>query len=374
MRDAISLLDQMTAEGSVTADYVRLMLGAERREVVQSLVKAWLDQDMKEGLAIINRAMDGGADPRQLARQTSDFLRGLLLIRLGSGAAWTDPTDEERPRFTEMAHQTELGRLVEAVQLFSDVVSQRFTGWQPQLPLELAFVEASMEKATQSPARGSDTTTTGATQVQTARATSSQPSTYQPKATATTPKRVNERTDEATDEPASTSPTTRTGSALSAEQIRDQWRDILQQMRKAESLKSIAALLHGGQPMGYNANGALVIGFRHTFHRNKVNTDENRIAVENFLSDLFNTPFHVRCELEKEVQTGLSSTPPATTASEKKDNAEPSPSPSKARANGPSAKAQAKSPPPEPPVESWEEDELIKRAKRELGAEVRQER
>ena len=35
MRDAISLFDQMAAGGAVTADYVRLMLGTERREMVQ---------------------------------------------------------------------------------------------------------------------------------------------------------------------------------------------------------------------------------------------------------------------------------------------------------------------------------------------------
>ncbi len=367
MRDAISLLDQMTAEGSVTADYVRLMLGAERREIVQSLVKAWLDRDMQEGLAIINRAMDGGADPRQLARQTSDFLRGLLLMRLGSGAAWTDPTEEERPRFAEMAKRADLSRLVEAVQLFSDVVSQRFTGWQPQLPLELAFVEASMEKEPSiSSLKGPEQTAPKATQAQKIRAAASEPSAYQPGATASTSKRVNEGTTAAEAKPAAaTPPATQTSPALSIEQIREQWRDILQQMRKAESLKSVAALLHGGQPMGYNPQGALVIGFRHTFHRNKVNTDENRIAVEEFLSNLFNSPIRVRCELEKEVPAALSSLPPTMTSPEKKENGATT---SKPKADAPPKVRAKRPPPPEPPVESWEEDELIKRAKRELGA------
>ncbi|NBD35567.1 MAG: DNA polymerase III subunit gamma/tau, partial [Chloroflexi bacterium] len=85
MRDAISLFDQMAADGIVTAEYVRTMLGAERRDVVQSLVQAWLDGDLDKGLQIVNRAIDGGADPRQLAGQTADFLRGLLLMRLGAG-------------------------------------------------------------------------------------------------------------------------------------------------------------------------------------------------------------------------------------------------------------------------------------------------
>ncbi len=368
MRDAISLLDQMTAEGSVTADYVRLMLGAERREVVQSLVKAWLDRNMQEGLDIINRAIDGGADPRQLARQTSGFLRGLLLMRLGSGSAWTDPTNEERPRFAEMARQADLGRLVEAVRLFSDVVSQRFTGWQPQLPLELAFVEAAMEQEAASPTevssvvRAPSPAATRATQ--TIQTTATQESAYRSSAT---PKSVNEGVKETKPTPASS--VTQVSAVPSVEQIREQWRDILQQMRKVESLKSIAALLHGGQAMGFNTQGALVIGFRHTFHRNKVNTDENRIAVEEFFSNLFNIPFHVRCELEKDVRTGLSSTWPSTASSEAEDGSKDATATPKVRAGSSPAKSQTKSsPPPEPPVESWEKDELIERAKRELGA------
>jgi DNA polymerase-3 subunit gamma/tau len=144
MRDAISLFDQMAAGGDVTADYVRLMLGAERREVVQSLLQAWLDGDLSAGVAVINRAVDGGADPRQLARQTADFLRGLLLMRLGAGEMWTDPTTEERPRFQEMSRAAKPERLVAAIRLFSQVAAISRTGWQPQLPLELAFVEATV--------------------------------------------------------------------------------------------------------------------------------------------------------------------------------------------------------------------------------------
>lgn len=151
MRDAISLFDQMAAGGSITADYVRLMLGAERREVVRSLLQAWLDRDMSQGLEVINRAVDGGADPRQLARQTADFMRGLLVTRLGAGSTWQDPTADERPIFNEMAREADTDRLVKAVRLFSEVASQRRTGWQPQLPLELAFVEATL-----SPDGGSD--------------------------------------------------------------------------------------------------------------------------------------------------------------------------------------------------------------------------
>ncbi len=57
--DAISLFDQLSAGDAITADYVRLMLGAERREVIRSLLSSWVDRDLSGGLSVINRAIDG---------------------------------------------------------------------------------------------------------------------------------------------------------------------------------------------------------------------------------------------------------------------------------------------------------------------------
>jgi len=67
MRDAISLLDQMAAGGTVTADYVRLMLGAERREVVRSLLSAWVDRDLTEGLQAFKSSIAPSIAARTLA-------------------------------------------------------------------------------------------------------------------------------------------------------------------------------------------------------------------------------------------------------------------------------------------------------------------
>jgi DNA polymerase III gamma/tau subunit len=153
-----------------------------------------VDRDLTRGLKVINEAVDGGADPRELARQTADFLRGLLLMRLGAGHTWTDPTADERATFEEMAIKANPDHLVEAVRLFSDVAAKQRTGWQPQLPLELAFVEAALhtgaapaaigvssssavQASSSQPASGAATRTQSATQTSAATRTSSAPRT-----------------------------------------------------------------------------------------------------------------------------------------------------------------------------------------------------
>ncbi len=324
MRDAISLLDQMAAEGAVTGDHVRLMLGAERREVVQALIEAWLDDDLSQGLALINPAVDGGADPRQLARQLADFLRGLLLMRLGAGETWLEPTQEERPRYERLAQRTDPDGLVKAVRLFSEVATERNAGWQPQLPLELAFVALTLKPeevaAQPAPASQPETVATPAP----AQREPSRPTTRtsQPKPAASPP-------------PAS-SPT----GTLSISQLDERWKDAINQIRRVDV--SLSALLNDARPIDRDSTGAVVLGFRHKFHRNKVSSEEQLRVVDELLSTFFNQPLRVRCVLEKEWQ-----------GTEKPPKHRPQSAPP---------------PPPEMPPEPEDEDLLVQRAVNELGA------
>ncbi|MBN2391139.1 MAG: DNA polymerase III subunit gamma/tau [Anaerolineae bacterium] len=368
MRDAISLFDQMAAGGAVTADYVRLMLGAERREVVQSLLQAWLDGDLNRGLHIINEAVDSGADPRQLARQTADFFRGLLLMRVGAGEAWTDPTAEERSRLQAMAKQAQPERLVQAVQLFSEVASERRVGWQPQLPLELAFVEATLPPKVISSSAPAATTASAATAPPASQSTPVSPVTASSPARTPTRRRAPSRpvmlpSAQASppEEPSNPSQgsTTAGGApetideALSAT-INDRWRDVVGQVRPV----NLGAFLRDAHPVGVNADGFLVLGFQHTLHRNNVDKESNRSIVETHLSQMFGQRILVRCVMEKEWHPGTVPSTPKTGAAHKPV--------SMARSKAPSITP----PPPEPP-DPLTDDELIRRAREELGAEVK---
>ncbi len=374
MRDAISLFDQMAAGGAVTADYVRLMLGAERREVVQALLQAWLDGDLNRGLHVINEAVDSGADPRQLARQTADFFRGLLLMRVGAGESWTDPTAEERLRLQAMAKQAQPERLVQAVQLFSEVASERRAGWQPQLPLELAFVEATLPSSTvvaapapqtppvsSIPPVASSASVTSApvspviasspdapppTQTPTVRRAPSRPVTTPQ----TSPSAVQ-------DTPAPKGAVPAAADAGLSDTVNARWREVLAQVRPV----NLGAFLRDAHPVGVDVEGFLVLGFQHTLHRNNVDKESNRGIVETHLSQMFGQRILVRCVMEKEWQPGATSAPAA---------------PKTGAAAKPGATSRAKPapavvpPPPEPP-DPLSDDELIRRAREELGAEVR---
>ena len=155
MRDAISLLDQLTAYGGevISLDLVRSVLGAVSSQSVAELVDALLDQDLAAGLATINRLVDDGIDPRQFAHEIVEYLRSLMLVKLGDGANLLNLPQETVDVMKGQAGRTDSAAIVRATALFNHALVDIKSGLLdiPQLPLELAFVEAAAPKVVAEP-------------------------------------------------------------------------------------------------------------------------------------------------------------------------------------------------------------------------------
>lgn len=143
VRDSISLLDQVIADPDehITLAMAEQALGAAGRRAVGSLVNAMLVDDTPGALQIIHQAIDGGADPRQFARQTVDHLRNVLLTQT-AGAAIVDDTEEARQVYAQQAGMIQRPPLLRMIRSFNDATQDRSSDWQPQLPLELALMES----------------------------------------------------------------------------------------------------------------------------------------------------------------------------------------------------------------------------------------
>lgn len=151
MRDAISLLDQLTAYGTdvITLDLVQTVLGMVASHSVAELVDALVDQNVAAGLDIINRVVDDGVDPRQFAREIVEYLRAVMLVKLGDGSRLLNLPEETLAQMKKQAAGTSGPAIVRATALFNTAVVDIKSGLLavPQLPLELAFVEAVTQPA-----------------------------------------------------------------------------------------------------------------------------------------------------------------------------------------------------------------------------------
>jgi DNA polymerase-3 subunit gamma/tau len=151
LRDAESLLDQLvSADNTVTLAQAQALLGTAVGQTVQGLSSALAANDTTAGVTLINAVIDDGTDPRQLARQMVEYLRALMLIRLGN-AALVDATAENRAVMAKQAEQWTPAGLLRAIRAFNAAANDIRGGWQPQLPLELAVVECTAAPASPPP-------------------------------------------------------------------------------------------------------------------------------------------------------------------------------------------------------------------------------
>jgi DNA polymerase-3 subunit gamma/tau len=142
MRDAISLLDQLASSGGrITFQLAQDVLGTATNEIVIELVEALIAGNPGQGLDLIHQALDAGTDPRQFARQLVEYLRDLLLLRMGSKLP-LEASREVRSRMAGQAEAFPVPDLLHAVQAFNGAAGELRSSWQPALPLELALVEA----------------------------------------------------------------------------------------------------------------------------------------------------------------------------------------------------------------------------------------
>ena len=82
---AKTLLDQLASMGDkITLALAQTVLGTATSQTVLDIISSIMDHDPAQGLETIHKALDAGADPRSLARQIVEYLRGLMLIQMGN--------------------------------------------------------------------------------------------------------------------------------------------------------------------------------------------------------------------------------------------------------------------------------------------------
>ena len=151
VRDAISLLDQLSSTGDkIDLALTQTILGTAASQTVLDLIASIQDQQSAPAMDAIQRALDAGADPRSLARQIVDYLRGLLLIQMGNEDQ-VEITKDIKKMMAEHARAFSTQDVLRMMKAFNAAATDTRGGWQPSLSLELAVAEV-LEAPTDTPA------------------------------------------------------------------------------------------------------------------------------------------------------------------------------------------------------------------------------
>ncbi len=285
LRDAISLVDQLASSGEMlTLAQAQVVLGTAAGEAVRNIVGAWRGGDLAGGLTLINRTLDGGADPRQFARQIVDYLRGLLLIRMGTPRL-VETTSEVRAEMEAQAAGVEVGALLSAIRSFNRAASEARAGWQPGLPLEMAFLEAVRGSGPEAdPAAAKPIASPRPAPAPAGRPVEGR------KATADTQTAAAPGHTEAPRTPAQP---TRSGS-VTFQTVLDHWREILGAVRQRDPRTQ--ALLNSSRPLGLEG-GVLILGFASDLLRDKMEKGHSLALVRDALREVLGSDLEIRSAL-----------------------------------------------------------------------------
>ena len=141
MRDAISLLDQLSSTGDrITLALAQIVLGTATSQSVLDVISSINDHDPSRGLETIHKALDAGADTRSLARQVVEYLRGLMLIQMGNSNQ-VEATADVKKQMQAHAKSFTTSDVLRMMKAFNNAATDLRGGWQPSLSLELALAE-----------------------------------------------------------------------------------------------------------------------------------------------------------------------------------------------------------------------------------------
>lgn len=279
LRDAISLLDQLRSYGQekITLAQVRIVQGSLGSQAVQELVGHLASRDVPAGLAAINRLLAQGVEVRQLLNEVLEYLRQLLLIKVGAGGVSLDLPSETLATMTLHAADFSREELLRAIRLFNRAALELKGGSPSQLPLELAFIEAMARETTAQQV-------TAAQGRHSEGAIATPPPAPEPRQPPSPPAAPQANTGGLSPEPSA---------ALT--ELQRRWKEVLASVRQ-HSFKTEAALRSSCQPLAIE-KGVLTIAFRHEFHKSMIEDPQHRPAVEQAISAVLGQPHRVRCVL-----------------------------------------------------------------------------
>ena len=291
MRDAISLLDQLSSTGDkITLALAQTVLGTATSQTVLDIISSIMDHDPAHGLETIHKALDAGADPRSLARQIIEYLRGLMLIQMGN-ANQVEATSDVKKQMQAHAKSFSTSDVLRMMKAFNTAATDSRGGWQPSLSLELALAEVldAPNEATPLPVASSHAKPQAVTVSHTE--SKPQPSVLSKEhrddvsESSSSPKAVSSPAVEATSRPVEKS-------GLNAGDIIKSWKQLSASLPKTQA--NLSALLNSVRMIDVQGK-TLILGLASDVLVSKIDKPDQIEVIQKLIKDQFGVDVNIRC-------------------------------------------------------------------------------
>lgn len=287
LRDAQSLLDQLASTGTkITLSLAQSVLGTATSQTVLDIIASIQNREPAAGLEAIHRALDSGADPRSLARQIVDYLRGLMLIQMDN-ASQVEATADIKKQMQSHASAFSTTDVLRMMKAFNAAATDVRGGWQPSLNLELALAEV-METPQ---VAGSQTVATKPPVASGFARAKPEPVSNKPLETgqkSAPDKAVEKNMVQTTDAPGSDKP------VISGSEVIRVWKQISHSLSKSQA--NLAALMNSVKTIEVHGR-TLVLGFAGPVLVKQMEKPEYLELTRKALAEALGVDLDIRCEL-----------------------------------------------------------------------------
>jgi len=311
LRDAISLLDQIASTGdAVSMALTESVLGTTSDQKVVDMLDALIQHEANAGITLLHEALDSGTDARQFANQVVNYLRSMLLIKVGNDED-VETTPDAKQKMCEQSDLVAIQDLTDWIHSFNQALYNMSARWQPSLALEMALVECvgtddAVRTEKEKPTKKRSKEPASSKVVKSQEPVVSNPPEEKPSSTAAVPpkEKVEEeqpeqespKEEEVAQSESSTENAPGDEAVPSKDDLLTRWKEIRSLVRKQKP--QTAALLNSCKSINLEGK-RLKLGFESDLLRSKMDTDTNREVTRAAIQELLGIDVHIDCQVVK---------------------------------------------------------------------------
>jgi DNA polymerase-3 subunit gamma/tau len=287
LRDAESLLGQILALGEkeISQEVASLIIPSTNYNLVLELVQNLVHKNTEAAISLVNKLVQEGIDLVRFTDDLIEFLRKVLLAKISKGLKdfAFDLDKETEKQIIDLSAQLEINDLIYLINLFSSKKFEIKTAVISQLPLEVAIIEYCNRDRGEGK-RGKDG--------------GDGPNNDSP-----IPRIISENVQSKTsgvnnstlkNPETASKPDTNKKLKITLDEIRSKWHNFLVSLQNYNA--SLVFILKVAEPVELNGN-ILKIGFKYSFHQQRVNQAKVKQVIEKVLSEFFSEDIIIETSL-----------------------------------------------------------------------------
>ena len=288
-RDAEVLLEKVASvDTEASLEKTREILGKKENSSTIDFLRLVNDGKTKESLIWLDEFVMSGGSVRILAESVLDTLRKILLLKTGADSVIGFITEVELANLKKFEEEISKPKILKLVDLFNISISDLRNASIPQLPIEIAIIDATLDSNDPETAQKPQSNNTEQKKENTAVVEDKVVGSIKDEKVKSTQNSTTKNSDM---KDTSTPPKEVKKPEKALKKLQEKWPQLLKEIKKENS--SVEMFLRSAKPIELD-DGLLTIEFAYKFHKGKVEERKYRDVVETALEKFIGNHLRIK--------------------------------------------------------------------------------